>query len=146
MAPPRAARFTMTSEPEQLPAMRSWLRAVLMEHGLTPGDCWSLLLAVGELCTNSIKHAYGGAPGHPIRISVQPHPDRVVIDVEDFGTAFDGERYVAPDLNAIPDHGLGLYVVRNIVDHLAHVARDQGTCWTIEKYRPRPGSVADAAS
>jgi serine/threonine-protein kinase RsbW len=126
----------MTSDPAQLEPMRAWLRTVLARYDVSAPDQSGLLTAVGELCTNSIKHAYEGAGGRPIRVSVRAREDRLVIEVEDFGKGFDASQYVEPDLDTLPEHGLGLYLVRQLVDTMsADAGRDRGTRWTLVKYR-----------
>ena len=137
--------FSMTSDPEHLALMRSWLREELARYDLSPQDQSALLVAVGELCTNSIRHAYEGVGGHPIRVSIQAFEDRLVIEVEDFGKPFDAGRYVEPDFDAAPEHGMGLYLVRKIADLVSlNVGQERGTHWTLVKYRPgrRPGPDA----
>ena len=130
----------MTSEAEQLERMRTWLRSALARHDFASDEQAAVLTAVGELCTNAIKHGYDGAGGQPIRISVSGFDDRLVIEVEDFGKGFDPATDTTPDLDALPEHGLGLYLVRQLVDALSpDVARDRGTRWTLVKYR-RPRS------
>ena len=132
----RTETFSMTSDPAQLEAMRAWLRAALPRYDLPGPDQSGLLTAVGELCTNSIKHAYEGAGGQPIRVSLSAYEDRLVIEVEDFGRGFDPAGYVEPDLDALREHGLGLYLVRQLVDTLSWDAgRERGTRWTLVKYR-----------
>ncbi len=117
--------------------MRSWLWTVLVGQGLALEECGKLLLAVGELCNNSIKHAYEGMGGQPIRISLVAGPDQVVIEVEDWGKPFDSSRYRPPDLEVTPEQGLGLFLVRSVVDDLlVDVERDSGTRWTLIKRRP----------
>ena len=129
--------FSMTSEPEELARMRSWLWTVLVGQGLALEECGKLLLAVGELCNNSIKHAYEGMRGRPIRISLVAGPEQLVIEVEDWGKPFDESRYRQPDLEATPSQGLGLFLVRSVVDQLViDVERDSGTRWTLIKRRP----------
>ena len=118
----RVHTLALTSDPEQLARMRAWLRRVLT--------------AVGELCTNAIKHAYGGGGGQPIHLTVTAFEDRLVVEVEDFGRPFDPARYVPPDLDARPEHGVGLFLARSLVDSLApDVARPRGTRWVLVKYR-----------
>jgi len=144
--------FTMSSEAEHLGRLRRWLRAELEGLGVDRPTQAALLVAVGELCTNSIRHAYEGHGGQPINVSVQGHEDRLVIEVEDFGRSFDPTRYVEPDLDALPDHGVGLHLVRRIADSVSvDVRRERGTRWTLVKYRPRratasPGSVDAGAA
>lgn len=135
-----ASTFTMPSEAEHLLRLRQWLRAELESFGVDRAGQSALLLAVGELCANSIKHAYEGRGGQPITVSVRGHEDRLIIEVEDFGRPFDAGRYVEPDLDTFPDHGLGLHLVRSIADSVSiDVQRARGTRWTLVKYRPGHG-------
>ena len=136
----------MTSAADQLEPMRSWLRGQLATLDLSHQDQWALLTAVGELCANSIVHAYGGEPGNPIRLSVETFDDRLVIEVEDFGRPFDAEAYIPPDLDALPGHGVGLHIVRLIADEFSFdTAGRLGTRWTLVKYRGA-GTPSDAGA
>ena len=127
----------MSSEAEDLARLRTWLREALGDLGVEPAVQAELVLAVGELCANSIEHAYEGRGGQPIHVSVAGHPDRLVIEVEDFGRSFDRSRYIEPDLDSLPDHGLGIHLVHRIADSVViDVARAAGTRWTLVKYRP----------
>ena len=129
----------MSSDPEELARMRSWLWTVLVGQGLALEECGKLLLAVGELCNNSIKHAYEGRGGQPIQISLTAAPDQLVIEVEDWGRPFDASSYRQPDLDSTPDHGLGLFLVQSVVDQLlVDVKRASGTRWTLIRRRPTP--------
>lgn len=144
--PAAAGTFSMTSEAEHLLRLRQWLRAELGSLGVDRTAQSPLLLAVGELCANSIKHAYEGRAGQPINVSIRGFEDRLVIEVEDFGRPFDARRYVEPDLDTLPDHGLGIHLVRSIVDSVCvDVQRERGTRWTLVKYRPGHGPAAPAA-
>jgi anti-anti-sigma factor len=140
-------RFSMSSEAESLAGLRAWLRGALGDLGVERAVQADLVLAVGELCANSIEHAYEGRAGQPIHVSVAGHSDRLVIEVEDFGRAFDQSRYREPDLDSLPDHGLGIHLVHRIADSVAvDVARAAGTRWTLVKYRPgaRPTAASPA--
>src|SRR5438034_5994411 len=102
---PKGRTFSMTSEAEHLLRLRKWLREELAGHGVPKHDQPNLLLAVGELCANSIQHAYQGRAGQPITVSVRSSDDSVVIEVEDFGKPFDADRYESPNLEAVPESG-----------------------------------------
>lgn len=142
-----AGRFSMSSEAEQLRELRQWLRAQLESLGLDRATQSALVLAVGELCANSIEHAYEGRGGEPINVFVHGYEDRLVIEVEDFGRAFEPSRYVEPDLDAVPDHGLGLYLVHRIADAVSvDVRRERGSRWTLIKYRPGYGPAGASAA
>ena len=135
----------MSSEAEHLLGLRRWLRTELERLGVDRSTQSALVLAVGELCANSIEHAYEGRGGEPIHVSVRGFDDRLLIEVEDFGRAFDPARYVEPDLDSVPDHGLGIHLVHRIADSVAiDVQRQRGTRWTLVKYRPGHGPAAGA--
>ena len=145
---PKAAdsTFSMTSEAEHLVRLRKWLRDELAGHGVPKQEQSNLLLAVGELCANSIQHAYEGRGGQPIQVSVRSSADSLVIEVEDFGKPFDADEYETPNLDALPDSGYGLLLVKTIADSLSFdVARERGTRWTMVKYRQGRGPDAKRA-
>jgi anti-sigma regulatory factor (Ser/Thr protein kinase) len=145
MSAGEAAIFVMLSDPEQLGAMRAWLRRQLAHQELAPRDCADLVLAVGELCTNAIKHAYEGSGGQPIRVRVCSAGEQLVIDVEHGGRRFDAAGYVAPDLDALPERGMGLYIARTVADRFSFgPTGEAGTRWTLVKDRRRAGPAAGA--
>ncbi|MGH7367985.1 MAG: anti-sigma factor antagonist [Candidatus Rokuibacteriota bacterium] len=147
MSAAAASRFSMPSEVEHLRRLRQWLRAELERVGVDRATQSALILAVGELCANSIEHAYEGRGSQPINVSMRGYEDRLVIEVEDFGRPFDPERYVEPDLDTLPDHGLGVHLVRRIADSVSiDVRRERGTRWTLVKYRPNPGPKAESTA
>lgn len=134
----------ITSESAQLPRVRAWLRDRLSEIGVPQHEQSGLQVAVGEIASNAIKHAYGGRGGQPIHITVESRVDRVVIEVEDFGTPFDPAQYRDPNLDQANEGGMGLYIARNLADEFTFdLARERGTRWRLVKYRerrpPRPG-------
>jgi serine/threonine-protein kinase RsbW len=146
---PEGSTFSMTSEAEHLLRLRKWLREVLAGHGVPKQDQPNLLLAVGELCANSIQHAYEGRGGQPITVSVRSSDNSVVIEVEDFGKPFDADRYESPNLEAVPESGYGIFLVKTIADNLSiDVARERGTRWTMVKYLPgrRPAATPGGAA
>jgi serine/threonine-protein kinase RsbW len=142
---PHVARFAMTSEADQLARMRSWLWTQLVGQALPLEDCSAFLVAVGEICNNVIKHAYAGESGRPIAIALSVWPDRFIIDVEDEGAPYDPRGYTPPDLDAMPERGMGLFLVRRSVDEVAFdTARPRGTRWTLVKYRAKPAAPPSA--
>jgi len=137
--PPHIAQFAMTSEAGQLARMRSWLWTQLVGQALPLEDCAALLVAVGEICNNVIKHAYAGEADRPIAITLSVFPDRFVVHVDDEGTPYDPRGHTPPDLDAVPESGMGLFLVRSSVDEVAFdTVRPRGTRWTLVKYRAEP--------
>src|SRR5258706_8381997 len=101
----------MSSEALHLARLREWLREELAGLGVERKTRAALVLAVGELCANSIEHAYEGRGGQPIHVSIQGLEDRLVPGVEGFGPAFEAPPHVGPDPYPPPDHGAGIHLV-----------------------------------
>ncbi len=132
-----ADTLVITSESAQLARLRSWLGEQLARLGVDEHTQSALQVAVGELATNSIKHAYGGRAGQPIHISVASRDGGVVIQVEDFGEPFDPAAYRQPNLDEMNESGVGLYIVKRLADEFSFdLARKRGTRWTLVKYQP----------
>lgn len=130
--------FVLTSEPQHLARLRDWLRGELTRLKVEHQEQFGLQVAVGEICSNSIRHAYAGLGGKPIHVSVWGNEDRLVIEVRDFGKKFDPESYRPPDLEGLPEGGIGLHLVRQFVDELSYdVTQEQGTRWILVKHRRR---------
>jgi len=130
--------FVLTSEPQYLARLREWLRGELTRLKVEHREQFGLQVAVGEICSNSIRHAYAGLGGKPIHVTVRESEDRLVIEVRDFGKKFDPESYRPPDLEAVPEGGIGLHLARQFVDEFSYdVTQEQGTRWTLVKYRRR---------
>jgi len=141
-----ADTLVIMSESEELARVRSWLGEQLARRGVDEHAQSALQVAVGELATNSIKHAYGGRGGQPIHISVTSRDDGVVIHVEDFGRPFDPTTYRQPNLDEMNESGVGLYIVKRLADEFSFdLARERGTRWTLVKYQPgmKPNRTAE---
>lgn len=111
----------------QLEDIRGSVKNVLHESDLSPKDINSVLLAIEEVCTNVIRHAYLYAPG-TIKIKIAIHPGRVVFSVFDRGRQFDYDHSDTPDLGRYVKTGrkggLGLYLIRKMMDSVSYYSRD----------------------
>jgi serine/threonine-protein kinase RsbW len=78
-----------------------------------------LQLAVDEVCSNSIRHGYGGQEGQ-IEVSVDRIGHSIRVVVRDWGRAFDPEQIPVPDLDVPLEErslgGLGLFLVQQVMD------------------------------
>jgi serine phosphatase RsbU (regulator of sigma subunit)/anti-sigma regulatory factor (Ser/Thr protein kinase) len=96
-------------------------------------------LAVSEICTNIIQHAYLMAGGE-IRGSLTPLVNGIQIDLYDDGASFDPATVPDPSLqvNSLNEGGYGLHIVRQIMDSVSYQANTpKGNHWRLIKYNPR---------
>jgi len=124
----------------QLEDIRGSVKNVLNDSDLTVKDINSVLLAIEEVCTNVIRHAYLYAPG-TIRIKIAIHPGKVVFSVFDRGRRFDYDHSDTPDLGRYVKTGrkggLGLYLIRKMMDSVSYYSRDGENELRMEKKADR---------
>ena len=93
-------------------------------HGLSPEVVFKLNLALDEVVTNIIAHAYDDADEHQIAIRVALDGEGVAVRVEDDGRAFNPLDAPRPDLGLDlakrPIGGLGVHIVRSVMDALEY--------------------------
>lgn len=95
-------------------------------------------LAVSEICTNIIQHAYLMAGGE-IRGSLTLLANGIQVDLYDDGESFDPTAIPdpAPKLEALNEGGYGLHIVRQIMDSVMYQAHtSKGNHWRLVKYIP----------
>ena len=93
-------------------------------------------LAVSEICTNIIQHAYL-VTGGEIRGRLTPLADGIQIDLYDDGDSFDPTTVPEPSPGAgsLTEGGYGLHIVRQIIDKVVYQAgTSNGNHWRLVKY------------
>lgn len=85
------------------------------------GPAWNtfqlkVVSAVGEAFNNIVQHGYKGNGTGKIELDLGIGAGQIEIDLRDWGTSFDPKIVPAPDLAALPESGLGLYIIHSFVD------------------------------
>jgi serine/threonine-protein kinase RsbW len=91
-----------------------------------------LKLAVSEACTNAIEANRAVDPASPVHVEVWESPDRLEVCIEDRGPGFDPDKVASPPPFTDPERlnferGLGIPLIRNLVDNAAFVRKQRGT-------------------
>lgn len=92
-----------------------------------PDDArWRFLLALDEVLSNIVRHAYGDAAG-AMRLTFGRTDREVSVTIVDTGPAFDPRQAPPPDttspLESRPPGGLGVHLVESLLDGLAYERR-----------------------
>lgn len=94
-------------------------------------------LAVGEACTNSVKHGGDGQnPLKSVRIKFEMDEKSLVIMVCDTNERFDFDSVPRPDARDMPENGLGIHIMKESMDRVSHVHRRGWNIITLEKAIP----------
>ncbi len=112
------------------------------QHGLPAELEGDLNLALEEILANIILHGYRDGAEHEIVVRLEAEPAEVRAAVEDDGVAFNPLEAPEPDLSAPLDQrrigGLGLHLVRNLVDRLQYERRGDRNHLRMTKRIPPP--------
>jgi serine/threonine-protein kinase RsbW len=76
--------------------------------------------AFGEAFNNIALHGYRGSPEGIIKIEIEVALGWMRIHLSDFGTSYDPTTVPAPDLDSLPESGLGLYIIRSFMDDVCY--------------------------
>lgn len=108
--------LTIPAKAEYITLGRLALTALARTRNFSEETLADLKLALTEACSNSVRHAYGPDAGN-VELVYELQPDKLVIEVLD-----DGSGFVPPsgleDLGELGEGGLGIAIIREIVDDL----------------------------
>ncbi len=82
----------------------------------------AMVSAVGEAFNNVVEHAYHGHGGGTARIVIERDGDVLRVVMSDDGRSFDIDAVPDPDLPALPESGMGLFIIRAFVDEVSYCA------------------------
>lgn len=132
--------LTIPAKPDYVGIARLAVSGIANRMGFSYDDIEDLKLAVAEACTNAVDHAYCGGEGE-IEVSCNIYSNRLVIAVIDRGNSFDVNEVVTrtgpisaeSSMNALRERGLGLYLMKTLMDHV-DIKGDNGVIVTMTKY------------
>ena len=97
---------------------------------------YHIQLALHEICTNIMIHAYALVPVGRIEVSITLYPQKKHLEIEffDYGEPFDEAKVTAPDLEHGQVHGYGLFLARNLMDTVQYERKEKKNCWRLTKH------------
>lgn len=130
----------MLSQARFLSAARSMIANLAQRLGFNEIRCGQISLAVDEALCNIINHGYEKREDGSIWIHIHVLEDERVglkIVIEDEARQVDPQRIKSRDLDDIRPGGLGVYIIREIMDEVRYEKRDQaGMRLTLVKWLP----------
>jgi serine/threonine-protein kinase RsbW len=113
---------------ENLSLARLALAGVAVNAGAPDEVVADLKLAVTEACTNAIQHAYRGfGENDDIVVRYTVEEEALAIEVEDSGIGFGLEPSLANQRQSSDNLGLGLMIIRELVDELSVASGSWGS-------------------
>lgn len=131
-------QITRAAELESLSVFRQFISDCCDRHNVPEGAVFDLKLAVDEACTNVIEHGYKGMDPGSIILSFRIEPDRVLVQITDFGRVFEPASAPQPDVEAAledrPMGGMGLYLIYKTMDNIDYQSSEDGNTLTFTKF------------
>ncbi len=138
-------RVELLSNPIYLSGARELVGSVCRRLGFDDLQCSKIALAVDEALCNIIRHGYDRAPDKPIWISIwpdvlEPRPLGIRLVIEDEARQVDPSTLKGRDLNDIRPGGLGVHIIREVMDEVVFDKRSRkGMRLTMVKHAPERG-------
>lgn len=106
--------------------IRKDLRALLAGLACSEKYIESTVLAVDEAICNVVQHAYSGEVSGDVILAVERHDRTLLFRVTDFAEPVDNSAIQSRDLDDIRPGGLGVFLMRKIMDKVEYCAPANG--------------------
>lgn len=128
--------ITLRNDIADLPLLSEFVRKTVGEAGM---DGASIELALEEAVTNVMQYAYPAGVQGSVEVSASIEPESVRFTVADEGNPFDPTAAPDPDVSLSaedrPIGGLGIFLVRQIMDSVAYAREGNRNILTMIKKR-----------
>jgi serine/threonine-protein kinase RsbW len=119
----------VSAELKNLAAVRDFVEASAAALRVDPDDTLDVIQSIDELACNIIVHGYQGRAG-TIEIEVEHDHEALIVRLRDQAPVFDPTQAPMPDVNLPLDErpigGMGIYLVRHMMDAFTHRVTPQG--------------------
>lgn len=127
-------KFSIPQKPEYVGLIRLAVSSAANCAGFDIEAIEDIKVAVAEACTNVICHGNSGDYTN-FEIECQLERDRMIISVQDKGQGYNVEDYSEPDLDNPREGGLGLFIIKSLMDEVDIFSRvGEGTKLQMIKY------------
>ncbi len=122
---------------EELERLAIFVEEVSEELGLDPETTMNLNLALEEVVSNVILYAYPREMGEKITIMAQTEKQSLIFTITDKGKEFDPTNVEEADVTLSAEEreigGLGIFIVKNIMNEVTYQRLDGKNILTLKK-------------
>lgn len=119
-------KIIIPSSLKNLSLIRALVKTYLISESITQKNILQLLTVIDELATNAIEHGYNYKHGD-ISIFMLREGNHIKILLEDFGVGYDRRK------KSKVEGGMGLNIVKGLVDSFEIIPKEVGTKFVILK-------------
>ena len=129
--------IVINNQIEELERLAVFVEEVAEELGLDPELTMNINLALEEVVSNVILYAYPREMGEKITIMAQSDSHNLVFTITDKGKEFDPTQVEEADITLSAEDreigGLGIYIVKNIMNEVTYQRLDGKNILTLKK-------------
>ena len=130
----------IANELDELQKVNAAIEELAEEENWSPDVTFQIGLAVEELGVNIVNYGHDDDKAHEIKIVIASEDEAITIEIEDDGHAFNPlSDAPEPDLDAeVEDRtvgGLGIHLVRTMMDEVHYQRQQNKNCLTLVKRR-----------
>jgi serine/threonine-protein kinase RsbW len=133
--------FTFNSRIDNIRVMRASLKTFLKLKRISNAEIFDTELAVNEALANVIEHTYKYVKEEMIILKLfWNEEDRTcVFEIQDTGEPVDPSKIQSRELDELQDHGLGVYLMQNIMDEVEFRSVKSGNLLHMKKRFEKEG-------
>ncbi len=98
----------------------------------------AFISAFSEIFNNIAIHAYERSGEGELRLELRPKDDHLIVEISDNGKSFDLSTVPAPELESLPEGGMGIHIARACLDELDYTPGPPNR-WRLTKYLREEG-------
>ena len=140
-----AAQLTLKAEIEEFEQLRIWLQKIAMKLKLPEKITSQLMIAADEVFSNIAAYAYPGTSGM-VTVSAEQTDSLLQLTFADTGRPFDPLSTAEPDINLPLKQrkigGLGIFVVKNLMDKVEYRRENDRNILILTKHIPEAQSCS----
>jgi len=132
-------KLTISSSLENVPLLASAVNKLCSFIPLSGVESYQVEVCIVEAVNNAIKHAYENKPGYDVEVVFTLHPDKLILDICDFGRAMEQRNkpyldFDPNDLKNLPEEGIGLFIIETIMDDVSYRSDEGKNTLTMTKF------------
>jgi anti-sigma regulatory factor (Ser/Thr protein kinase) len=137
MSTTSSVSFKLRNNLSELATLCEKMESVGQTLGLSRRCLFEMNLALDELFTNIISYGFQDQSEHFIRVNISADQDVLTVVLEDDGMAFNPVARIPPEVPCTLDEckvgGLGIHLVKNLMDEIVYERRAGMNVLTLKK-------------
>jgi serine/threonine-protein kinase RsbW len=124
--------------PRSVSLMRGCVAKLAVRLPFSTTEVEDIVLAVGEAAANAVRHGTRTGSSGPVHLRCRVDGGGLAVEITDPGDGFDPERLRRPNPRAQRAGGMGIYLMRRIMDEVTYTFDSRGTTVRLVKHGPSP--------